>query len=261
MKKITVFAALALLLVVSASGVAAQVNHPPTIFNFACDRASITVAEAEAGTSQATLTWHVAHVDDSHKLLLYFYQYNGWVLLAGEQQVLPPVAGIIVNVTHSGTFAPPTYRLVVTNSEGTVLDERTIVIAFEPDAVDPTITSFTTTAQNVSAESLADGSARIQVTWEVANRSAISNLVFDQLLPDGTERNVELPRDTLWIASKGSGVVAPVEPGADQPITLRLRLVNVITAEIFDEVLVAVGEEPAEQSEVPAQPTPTPQAG
>lgn len=247
MKKIMLLAVLVLLLTVNVAEVGAQGNRPPTIFNFASDLATITVPEAEAGTTQATLTWHVAHVNSGHKLLLYVYQLKGWTLLAGEDQVLPPVAGIIVNVTHSGTFTPPTYKLAIVNQEGAVLDERIVIIAYTPNATPPTITSFTTTAQGVDAASLADGSARVQVAWEIADRSPQTNLVFDQLLPDGTEKNVELARDVFWIASKGEGTVAPVDPGQNQPITLRMRLVNVITAEIYDEVLIAVGG-PADQN-------------
>lgn len=97
-------------------------------------------------------------------------------------------------------------------------------------ATAPQITLFTSSVNSVDRSSLRDGSSRVPVTWESINRSLVSNLVFEQVLPDGRIVNVELPRPFPWVNSSGSGIAAPVDPGENQStILLRVRLVNVFT--------------------------------
>ncbi|WP_162909206.1 hypothetical protein [Aggregatilinea lenta] len=100
----------------------------------------------------------------------------------------------------------------------------------------PAITAFTTTATDVSRAALEQRSARVPITWATAGRTRITNLNFDQILPNGDAINAEIPRDTPWVPDSGSGVAAPILPSEDATeITLRAQLVNVITGEIYDE--------------------------
>jgi hypothetical protein len=87
------------------------------------------------------------------------------------------------------------------------------------------ITSFTTTAQSSTRTELSLNTARVPVTWEVTNRPANSNLVFEQVFTDGRVQNVELPRNLVIVDSSGVGVVAPVNPGTDE-IVIQVRLVD-----------------------------------
>ena len=65
------------------------------------------------------------------------------------------------------------------------------------------------------------------MSWDTTNRPFIANLVFDQVLPDGSALNVELPRLLPWVASTGQGMAAPIFPSEDATeIVLRLRMVN-----------------------------------
>src|SRR5690606_38724782 len=89
--------------------------------------------------------------------------------------------------------------------------------------------------------------ARIPVSWEAVSRLPTSNLVFEQVLADGSVVNVELPRENPWVASAGDGVAAPMPPGgsADR-ITLRVRLIDLLTGRVYDQrdLRIAIGNLP-----------------
>ena len=100
----------------------------------------------------------------------------------------------------------------------------------------PTIQSFTAAAQVVDRTALQNRRVRIPVSWNTVNRPLTANLYFEQVLPDNSWINVELPRLIPWVASTGDGVVAPIEPfsGATE-ITLRVRLVDFFTQQVYSE--------------------------
>lgn len=125
-----------------------------------------------------------------------------------------------------------------------VYDEATITLPISatgagaaPNIGDrATITSFTTTATFVSRIHLSDGTARVPVTWTVANRPITSNLYFEQVLPDGSAVNVELPRENPWVNSSGIGVAAPQLPSDDaETILLRVRLIDLLDGRLYDQ--------------------------
>lgn len=105
----------------------------------------------------------------------------------------------------------------------------------------PDITSFTTTAANVSRAALDNRTARVPVSWTTANRPLLSNLVFEQVLPDGTELNVELPRSFPWVNSNGDGIAAPILPTASvSEIRLKVTLFNLINGQTYDEAFLTL---------------------
>ena len=101
----------------------------------------------------------------------------------------------------------------------------------------PMITSFATTAASVSRGALETRTARIPVEWTTANRPLLATLVFEQLLPDGSVVNVELPRVFAWVNSNDRGMTAPILPAGTgvTTITLRVSLVNIVTQQVFDQ--------------------------
>jgi hypothetical protein len=117
----------------------------------------------------------------------------------------------------------------------------------------PTITSFTTPSTFVTADQLANGTARVPVSWSTANRPPTYNLRFEQVFADGSSQNVELPRENPIVASSGNGVTAPLEPptGSANSITLRVSLYDLLTGRVHDlrDIILPV---------VPAGTTPTP---
>ncbi|MCC6799051.1 MAG: hypothetical protein IT325_02975 [Anaerolineae bacterium] len=101
---------------------------------------------------------------------------------------------------------------------------------------EPAILSFTTPLTSVDRSALGQRTARVPVSWDTANRPFIANLIFDQVLPDGSAVNVELPRPLPWVASTGQGMAAPILPeGQPTEITLRMRMVNMLTREVYAE--------------------------
>lgn len=256
-KRVMGLALIGVLLLAWLPAAQAQDGFLPTIFKFESDVSSVTVSDLEAGTVTATLAWHVAHVTDEHWLVIEGFQLRSWVEIAGKDAGLPPVGTREITLAHPLNFGPPTFRLSVINEAGTVLDQQTLVIDYEPASTPPAVVSFTSSVASVDPAALADGSARVPVAWEVSDRPPMTNIVFEQLLVDNTARNVELPRTELWIPSSGEGVVAPVAPPEGGQVQLLLRVMDIITAEVYTEAMLTLSSgdgtaQPATTAQPPA---------
>ncbi|MBN1967222.1 MAG: hypothetical protein JW910_21395 [Anaerolineae bacterium] len=233
---------------------------PPTIITFDVDLPAITVAEAESGQSTATLSWMTLGIGDDALLALQAYRLNTWEsLVPAEDLPLEPAGEREVPVLHPYNFGPPTYRLVIFNGDGRILDERVLVIPYdiEADEAAPAIEDFATTVQSVSESALLDGTARVMVSWEVSNRTPTSNLVFQQVLPDARLASVELPRPNLWVGSTGEGPLAPIyAEGADR-LQLRLQLVDLRDGTVYDQRTLAIPVLASAAATVPPTSAPT----
>jgi hypothetical protein len=98
----------------------------------------------------------------------------------------------------------------------------------------PVITTFTADQTVVPASRLEDQSARVLVRWAVQDRPLTSNLMFEQVLPDGTTVSVELPRNVNWVNSEGAGEIAPILPASEpDSLTVRLSVVDEETAAVL----------------------------
>lgn len=98
----------------------------------------------------------------------------------------------------------------------------------------PEIVLFQTEANSVNRSDLVSGSARVPVSWRAVNRPEALNLVFEQVMPNGSIVNIELPRAQLWVNSEGQGMVAPKDPGSTAPtIQIQIRLYSTLTQETF----------------------------
>lgn len=106
---------------------------------------------------------------------------------------------------------------------------------------EPDITSFTTTAQYVSKKALENRTARVPVSWTTVNRPLLANLVFEQILPDGSAVNVELPRLFPWVNSSGDGIAAPIMPTANAgSITLKVTLYGLLDGIEYDHLTLSL---------------------
>lgn len=237
---------------------------PPTIITFASSVESLTLAEVEAGTMTANLSWQIIGVTSAHRVVLDRYTINGWQsLLTDTAETLPAAGDRDVVVEHPHNFGPPMYRLGVLDSAGRLLDQRIVVIDYElpGDAGDPRIVTFEAGVESLDTTALANGTARLNVSWDVVDRRPDSNLVFEQVFEGGRIESVELPRPNVWIPSTGQGVLAPRLPGTGQPVRLRMRVVNMVDGTTVAEVgllpiIVASG---AAQVAPPAAPPPAAQ--
>lgn len=123
----------------------------------------------------------------------------------------------------------------------------------------PAILRFMTSAEFVGYDALQAQSARIPVEWEVANRPIMSNLYFEQILPDGQAVNVELPRQIPWVASQGIGNTAPILPTGAEEIVLQVTLKHLLNGRVYDtkEIRVRIVPGLAGADHTAIQPSPT----
>ena len=232
-----------LLLLLASIPITVAQNNLPAIVLFTSSQAAITIDAAESGQTDFELAWHVINLGDEHRLLLQQRSLGGWHSMTDEGEILTAVGTRTQTLLHPLDFGPPTYRLLILDTSGTIIDERILTIPYEIAAgLLPEITLFASSTSSVAPEALADSSARVNVSWQVVNRVPTANLVFEQVLEDGQVVPVELPRDNLWVGSQGNGVVAPVAPplSADR-LRLRLRLLDVASGEVYAETETEVG--------------------
>jgi hypothetical protein len=207
----------------------AEANLPPAIISFTSDLETITLAEAEAGETFARLSWQTVGLAAGDRLLLQALRLNTWVSLLPEDAAPLPASGSHdIVVEHPLNFGPPTYNLTIVDAQGSVYDQRFLIIPYDLEALTdpPQIESVAAGVQSLDATAVASGTARVAVSWQVVNRPPMANLRFEQVLEGGSTVPVELPRPNLWIPSTGNGVVAPVLPGPGQPVRLQLRVVD-----------------------------------
>jgi hypothetical protein len=223
----------------------------PTIVEFSCDIDEISLAEAEAGQTIATFSWQTLGLTESHRLMLHIWYMDGWQPIdadAGGTQTLPAAGRLDVPIQHSLSFKPPTYRLIILNGDNQLLDEQTLVIHYSMPAPEddeeavprPEIDTFAVGVDNIDIEELAAGQTRLLATWVIVHRTPSTNLVFEQLLEDGTAVSVELPREALWVSSEGEGTLAPILPENRVFVRLRLRLIDLQDERTIDAMIIKV---------------------
>jgi len=217
------------------------VNSPAEITTFTSTVTTVSQTALENGSARLPVTWQVSNRPENSNLV--FEQLNA----DGTREVIElPRENPIVPSSGTGVVAPTggtdAGQLVVqltlfdlaTNA---VYDTATLnfTITTEP-APEPRISVFSTSATSVQQDALAAGTARVPVSWAVVNRPQNSNLAFEQILPDGTVANIELPRDFILVPTEGTGSVAPRSPGAEATeITLRVRLFDIGSAQVYDQ--------------------------
>ncbi len=173
------------------------------------------------------------------------YILDGWKpVFPADSVPLDPTGSRDVTIQPSLTFGPPTYLLsIVGVKSNAIVDQRIVTIPYAaPDdaTVSPTIEIFMANVDNLDGTQLAAGSQPVTVSWSVAHRVPTSNLVFEQVLPDGSAVSVELPRPYVWVPSTAEGPLAPVYPVGGSQVTLRLRVVDLISGDLYDEQLLTL---------------------
>ncbi|GEM_PF-3269666 len=118
--------------------------------------------------------------------------------------MLTPVSGVNPFIEETGS----PWDTILSELAFVVPDDAPEFIQFETD-----ITEVTRVPLDVN------------VAWDLLNRPDNSNLEFVQVLENGEEINVELPRDNPFIASAGSGVIRLATAGDNEEvIDLQVRL-------------------------------------
>jgi hypothetical protein len=236
---------------------AANAAPLPAVISFESSLTTITVADAEAGATTTTLSWHTIGVTPDYRLLLSEYILDRWESAFPSDSVpLEADGSREVTIRHPLNFGPPTYLLsIVALPSNSIVDQRILTIPYDTASVKepPTVDTFTADVESLDAGQLAAGQARVTVTWSVSNRLPTSNLIFEQVFADGTSASVELPRPYLWVPSTAQGPVAPMYRVGEEQVVLRLRVVDEISEEVYTDKTLEIPI----TGTVPEGPTPT----
>jgi hypothetical protein len=219
-------------------------DRPRAIVFFLSDRLTLEMADVESGRAQVTLSWEVAHAREGDMLALEQQQAGGWVdALPALDRALPMVNSVLVPVAPPQDFTPPTYRLLLRDAQGALVDEAYLSLPYGEPSTDAEveIVSFTSAVQSLNLEAVASGGVTVQVAWEVENRQPRQNLVFEQVVAGGEGAlDAELPRSNLWIPSSGDGPLAVVLPSGRDPLMFRLRVVDLFSGETKAESTITL---------------------
>ena len=213
---------------------AAQVDAAnPVITTFSTSATVVDRTQLARRTARIPVSWNTANRRDDHNLVFEQILADGRVVNVELPRDNPWVAsagdGVVAPFPPGGDATSIRLRLRLLDwVRLTTLDERELTLPIgDAQPPGPTIRTFLAGVEKVAADELASRTARVPVEWLVENRPPDSNLVFEQVLANGTALNIELPRPNPIIASAGVGVVAPVPPGGNATtINLRLRLIN-----------------------------------
>lgn len=254
----------------SASASPASAAPNPAILSFESTLTAVTVAEAESGTLTTTLSWETVGMTPDYRLTLAHYILDHWELVFPDTAVPLQASGSAsVTVRHPLSFSPPTYLLSIVRAQSSqIVAQRVLTIPWTDPADPPTIATFEADVTEVDKAELMAGTARVNVSWDVADRTPTSQLVFEQVFADGSAQSVELPRINLWVPSAGQGPVAPVykentataATEAAEMITLRLALIDMATGATLAEQSLSLEVTgtagPVQPPQPPVQPPP-----
>jgi hypothetical protein len=207
----------------------------PTIVSFATSATAVVRSELNNKTARVPVSWQVNDRPDTSNLVFEQVLANGTSVNVELPRQNPWVASSGVGVAApinpgNNTATTITLRLrVIDLATQQTQVQKDITVPVSDTGPTPSITTFTTTSTSVNRAALVNKTARVPVTWAAVNRPANSNLVFEQLLDNGTVVNVELPRQNPYVSSEGNGMAAPVNPGTSGSIKLQVRLVDLTT--------------------------------
>jgi len=226
----------------TASAQSGREDLPPAIASFTVDVRSVSLSAVELGTAQATLSWQAVYMSANYRLTLSYFRVNDWAPYPQFPENAPAIASAKLPILPSSDFSPPMFRLAIVNKANQLINQQIVVIPYDlTPAGNPTISAFTSEAPSISNGTLASGQATIKVAWKVDNRIPFSNLMFHQIMPDGREISVELPRLNRYIDSTGSGPVRAYPVGSDTgSIRLRLRVVDVRDGKVYNESILNI---------------------
>jgi hypothetical protein len=209
-------------------------NYDPQISVFSTSVTAVSPTALQQRTARIPVTWDVTNRPSSSNLVfeqvladntvvnVELPRSNPWVSSAGTGVTAPVAPG------GSATEIRLRLRLVdLTTNPNRTLTQREITLPISGTAPTSAIRFFTTPSTGVDGAQLNAGTARVVVYWAVDNRPDNSNLVFEQVMPNGTAVNVELPRPNPIIPSEGAGVVAPRQQTGNT-LHFRLRLINLL---------------------------------
>jgi hypothetical protein len=207
----------------------------PTIVSFATSATAVVRSELNNKTARVPVSWQVDNRPNTSNLVFEQVLVNGTSVNVELPRQNPWVASSGVGVAApinpgNNTATTITLRLrVIDLATQQTQTQKDITVPVSDTGPTASINTFTTISTSVNRAALVNKTARVPVTWAAVNRPANSNLVFEQLLDNGTVVNVELPRQNPYVSSEGNGMAAPVNPGTSGSIKLQVRLIDLTT--------------------------------
>jgi hypothetical protein len=205
-------------------------NDVPTIATFTTTATTVYRADLNNRTARIPVSWSVNNRPDGTNLVFEQVLDNGSVVnveLPRQNPIVPSSGNGVAAAVNPGTGTTVKLQVRLINlSNQAELAKKELTLTINDTAPTYKIDVFTTSAASVARDQLNARTARVPVTWAVYNRPPNSNLVFEQVLDNGTVVNVELPRNNPFVASEGNGVTAPVNPGSSTALKLQVRLID-----------------------------------
>lgn len=195
----------------------------PIIEYFTVDNDALNYPAVENGTEAANFSWRATGLRPGDEMQMHALVGGQWVVIGTGFE--PQKTDRLV-IAHPLDFILPRYRLSVVDSAGAIVAEQTLELHYAPPNGLPSISMFLTFPGPTSEIPLSAFDAPFHVQWRVINRWFNSNLVFEQVMPDGTIRSAEYDHDVEWQYAYKEGYVHIVYPGDYQDVVLQLRVVN-----------------------------------
>ena len=247
MRRLMLFCLVCFLVVTSVSAAPVQqTGSAPQITAFSSTSSGVSRDDLVNRTARVPVSWTTVNRPLTANLVFEQVLPGGATVNVELPRLLPWVVssgqGLAAPISPGSNVNEIVLRVRLVNLfNGNVLSERQLTLPVVSGGSSgnvgdrSSITSFTTTSTFVNIDQLENGTARVPVSWATANRLATTNLVFEQVMPDGSTVNVELPRDNPFVPSSGNGLAAPVAPGGSaSSITLRASLFDLLNGRVYD---------------------------
>jgi hypothetical protein len=219
----------------------------PIIESFTVDKPLLDYPAVERGIETADFSWRAVGLREGDRMQMHAWVGGQWGLI-GEN--FEPEKTDTLVIAHPLDFILPKYRLSVVDSSGAIVAQAFLELPYAPQTELPTIAMFLT-INSAGAITMSQFDEPFQVQWRVENRWFHSNLVFEQILPDGTVLNAEIERPAWQYAHKAD-YVQLVYPGDYADVVLRLRVVNLDDGStlVQQDLILPIMDSPVTPAEV-----------
>jgi hypothetical protein len=194
----------------------------PTIEYFTVDKEFLDYPAVEGGTETAVFNWRAVNLREGDRMQMHALVGGQWGLIGTDFE--PEKSDTLV-IAHPLDFVVPQYRLSIVDASGAIVTEALLELPYAPQTELPTISMFLA-LHPTSTITMSQLDEPFQIQWQVRNRWFNSNLVFEQIMPDGTVLNAEFERPAWQYAHKAD-YLQLVYPGDYANVVLRLRVINV----------------------------------
>jgi hypothetical protein len=203
----------------------------PVIDFFTVDTPVLDYSSVERGTAAANFSWQASGLRSGDRMQMHAWVNGDWRLI-GEN--FEPAKTDSLVIAHPLSFELPRYRLSIVDSSGQRIVESFLELQYAEPTVLPGISYFLSRADTITPETILNDEG-VAVHWSIYNRWYRSNIIYEQVLPDG--RVIAIADNVLseFRRATDQGVLYPEYAGDGQDVVLRLRVVNIDTNETLTQ--------------------------